>query len=452
MQVRLIISLLYIFVLGYNLIALIMRRDKYNFMERLALSFGLGAIALTLFILLLSLLNIPLQFNTVIIMLSIIVLILTLWNIKNRNIMFGFCGRCKFQVDRKYILITVFLLVIVLFQIFYVFSEAITYPIHTCDSLSNWSLKGKNFFLEKSVEFSSIKRYNSYPLLIPLMETWVYMNLGKVDDILVKIIFPLFYLSLIIFFYYALKRFGFSRLYSLFFTAFLITNGGFLAYHASIAYADLPFTLFYTVATLFLYFWILDPQKNKYLLISGIFSGGCLWIKAEGMFMIGINIFVLFIYCFFNWQKVKKSYKTIVFYFISIVTIILPWIVFCKIHDFDLLCRVQTEGIDMKSLLSIIRVFVYIHLRPLDRFPAWGIFWLMFIITSLLNIKKNISIPRIYLSAIIVLVASVTVGLYLVTPTLVIYITCTLNRLLLHVFPICVFLMAFQVREILDYK
>ncbi|MCL5072329.1 MAG: hypothetical protein M1308_15785 [Actinobacteria bacterium] len=77
---------------------------------------------------------------------------------------------------------------------------ALLFPIRFWDAIASWSLKGRAFFIDGSIiPFFKNHDYQfahlSYPLYLPLMQAWVYAWMGKINENLVKVIFPFFYLS-----------------------------------------------------------------------------------------------------------------------------------------------------------------------------------------------------------------------------------------------------------------
>jgi hypothetical protein len=90
---------------------------------------------------------------------------------------------------------------------------ALLFPIRFWDAISCWSLKGRAFFIDKSIiPFYISHQYQfshlSYPLYLPLTQTWIYLWLGRINENLVKIIFPIFYLSVLFIFYYLFRNTG----------------------------------------------------------------------------------------------------------------------------------------------------------------------------------------------------------------------------------------------------
>ena len=167
------------------------------------------------------------------------------------------------------------------------------------DSIGNFAFKAKMFFMERSIPYElflnkSIDiQHPDYPLFIPLSETWIYMFLGKWNDLMVKALFPMFFVALLIIFYFALKRVIGKRL-ALISAFFLATIPHFLNY-ATIGYADFALAMFYSASFLYLFLWISDRRENKYLFLAGCLSILAVWTKNEGIMLSSINIVILLV-------------------------------------------------------------------------------------------------------------------------------------------------------------
>ncbi|MCD4669755.1 MAG: hypothetical protein K8S14_04860, partial [Actinomycetia bacterium] len=110
-------------------------------------------------------------------------------------------GRILFIIFTALIIIN-FLIVVFL---------TVLFPIRFWDAISCWSFKGKAFFIDGIINnFYTAHDYGfshlSYPLYLPLMQTWILSWMGEVNENLLKIIFPLFYSSLLFTLYYLFRQ------------------------------------------------------------------------------------------------------------------------------------------------------------------------------------------------------------------------------------------------------
>jgi 4-amino-4-deoxy-L-arabinose transferase-like glycosyltransferase len=63
-------------------------------------------------------------------------------------------------------------------------------------------------FVNKSIDI----QHGDYPLFVPLSQAWTYMFIGGWNDLLVKALFPVFFVALLVIFYFALRRLIGARL------------------------------------------------------------------------------------------------------------------------------------------------------------------------------------------------------------------------------------------------
>jgi len=147
------------------------------------------------------------------------------------------------------------------------------FPIRFWDAISCWSLKGRAFFIDGSItgfytEHSYGFAHLSYPLYIPLSQTWIYIWLGYADERLVKILFPLFYLSLIFILYYCFNK-KFTKLLS---SAFVLMLCGLPVAmdHGYLEYTNLIFAVTVFIAVYFFYLYI---QQGMHIFKYGKANG-----------------------------------------------------------------------------------------------------------------------------------------------------------------------------------
>jgi len=147
----------------------------------------------------------------------------------------------------------VFIILIVINILIVVFF-ALLFPIRFWDAISCWSLKAKAFFIDSTmVDFYLKHDYSfsapSYPPFLSLIETWIYLWIGKIDENLVKIIFPIFYTSgvLLVFNFFRKK---FSETLSLI-LAFVFAAIPVIVDHGYIEYTNMLFSIIIFIAVYF---------------------------------------------------------------------------------------------------------------------------------------------------------------------------------------------------------
>ena len=298
------------------------------------------------------------------------------------------------------------LILIIIFQIGFVFSSAFLRPVINFDALDNWAFKAKVFFHQPTQAFSSKSElflgggaHQNYPLHVPLLMAWFYSWLGEVNDVSVGLIFAFYFLALIIFIYDSLRK-NKSKINSLVFTAVLVSLP-LLAYHGSVAYADLILSFYFTLATVSLFNYLKHNKKIDLIGLS-LFSGICVWVKNTGIVLAGIIGLVLLIYFLqkAGFPKTKKAIlidffkKCYLKFIFGVGFFAIPWLIFKNYFDFGFSNTSPDQPVSLigfhpevaKALFEQIFIFNSFHIWP-------GLFLAILIIYW----KKLFKFPNIFL-------------------------------------------------------
>ena len=128
--------------------------------------------------------------------------------------------------------------------------------------------------------------HSNYPLMIPLIETWVYLWLGACNQFWVRVIFPFFYFAALILLYSGAAQVSGRRWVGLltasllFFVPFVTVSD----YNVFTGYADFPLAVFYLAAVVYLIRFARDPAHSWFALFA-VYAGALPWIKQEGTFL-----------------------------------------------------------------------------------------------------------------------------------------------------------------------
>ena len=216
LTVKLVLSILAIYLIGFATLKYVLPDVRRHVLEKLALSFGLGTSVISLVMVLMFHAGIEVDRTNLFLFFA--------------PVLIGFfCAESKLRFRRNMSQadihsstpflpkdlnpLEIFIIVVIVASVGLVSFQALFKPMFTYDAMSIWALKAKIFFKEQTIftdDFYNSDRLHyhpKYPLLIPLVENWIYHYLGCVNDKLVKIIFPLFYISLISMFYTTQRRF-----------------------------------------------------------------------------------------------------------------------------------------------------------------------------------------------------------------------------------------------------
>jgi hypothetical protein len=217
-------------------------------------------------------------------------------------------------------------------------------PVYRWDSVMFWAPKAKMLFCDGTIysdfwfDPNFIHMYRDRPLLIPILEGWIFVALGKVDDQLVKILFPSFFICLLLLFYHEQRRYVSSK-HALMFTGILATLPVMIYERwgkippewssfpdainmqtaaASTSYLDLPLCL-YLSAGFLLFFCGLHSGRSTDFIGAGLFLAFVVFTKPEGL----VYIVLLGLACIL--ASYDEGYKTSwAVFFSSLIAIVVP--------------------------------------------------------------------------------------------------------------------------------
>lgn len=433
---------------GFNIIMLFDRKSVFDWPAKLGLSylFGIGAITLQMFIMGLF----KFEFITGCILAPWVILFLFNLLVYHRqgriNAIFEKSPAPKFDIFEK------ILVILLSFQVIYTFFRALIRPIESYDSVSIWALKAKILYLAKTIPADFFHMINTsfhgihadYPLLVPFSEVWFYTFLGNLNDHLVKIIFPLNFLAFLLIFYSLLRKVTGKRNISLLFTFVLASIKQFSDY-ATIGSADLQLAIYCFLTFVFL-FMHRRYGSNSYLAASVISCIFAFWTKNEGSIILLITV-ILLAGSFFRGRRPLFA--------ISILFAVFTawWLFKANLHlKSDIINIGAFEGLSAGKACKRIMAIAYEYQKHVFGFKKWNLMWIAFLYFVIVRFKglfrgcRYIIIP---LGAIL----SVYTAVYLITPhDIDWHLATTASRLLIHILPLAVFFIAFNVSNMHDEK
>ncbi|MDP2736992.1 MAG: glycosyltransferase family 39 protein, partial [bacterium] len=326
-----IAGLLFICLFGFLFALVIDSQNKYSFFEKTILSFPLGAAVITQIMLLNALLRINFNIAIINFVFGILLFLMLIYVYKKRRKL-----NIKTQNCTKKNLVSRLIFLIIIFQIFFVASEAIIRPVFSFDALDNWAIKAKSFFYEKSVNLDKTNPYfmggtnskSNYPLHIPFLAAWSYFNENEIKDNLINLTPAIYYIALLGLIYINLKKY-ISQKKALIFTLFLST-APLLAYHGFNYYADLPLSFYLTAAIIYLYNYLRGDCKSD-LLLGMLMCGLMVFVKNNGIFYAFI-ILTIFLFELWRLKKIIDK-KNFVISILGFLACALPWIIYVFINQ-----------------------------------------------------------------------------------------------------------------------
>ncbi len=450
--VNLFLSIIFFTFAGANVLFLILPGWKgVGRLEGIAISFGLGIGCVTLEMLFFYILN--MRFDIAVIALPWIILIAI-------NAILFFRKENKFELfapeANKFSLLDALLSLGIGFEVLYAFFRALIKPIEAYDAVAIYAIKSKIFFLARGIPqdfFTGLVNnfpHPDYPLNIPLAETFSYLFMGNLNDQLVKIIFPLYFICTLIILYFAVRRFA-SRTYALIFTLILATIPQFNAYAAN-AYLDLPFAFYAFTSALFLFWWFENRKSARFLIMSAVMAGLAGWTKNEGLMYCAAYIMLAAIYFIFNLRSFsRKDIASLFLYIVIIAAILAPWL---YVKSASHLVNTDVEKVDSK-VLSIwkeaykLKPIFYEFQKQLFGPKKWNILWIVLIFSILLNLKSAFSGVRKYIAVFLALVVGGYIFIYMAAPIdVTFFVKKTWSRFLLHFLPIVVYWLSLMLKDL----
>jgi len=449
---------------GYSVLKLLFFRAWPFFVgEALALSYGIGIATISIQMALMSICGIKFSaLSTVLLFLPLILAALFLGLParlrENRHQAGGLHRKSVLQHPprdaAKMTFLEKFFVGIISFEVIYAFFRTLIKPMESYDSIAMYAFKSKIFYLGRMVpkdffkSFADFVPHIEYPLLIPLAEAQFYTFFGSLNDHLVKIIFPLYYVALLAIAYSICRR-SLNRRAALFFT-FLLATIPQVTDFATNGYADIPFAFYCSASFFYLYLWLKD-KRRAVLALSFIFSVFAIWTKAEGLLFTLINAAVVSI-CMVKEKRVSligAVYALVSF--LAVIAYVLGWraIGFAVNSDFagahvPLTSKIITG---FKRIPAIFYEYQIQFFGP----KKWNIIWILFIAGFIVGFKRIFSKELFPVTMAMLLVLSGYSMVYMLSSApqgFGWHLSTSGSRLFLHFVPIAVLWLALMFKEL----
>ncbi|MEW6388816.1 MAG: hypothetical protein AB1491_15000, partial [Thermodesulfobacteriota bacterium] len=313
--------------------------------------------------------------------------------------------------------------------------RATLYPMWAWDAIATWGLKGKAFYLHRSIDFSGLDAHNYYPNLVPLLLSYLYLCLGQVNDHLVKGIFPFWGALLLMLLYNFLLRLGLSRNQALGLTTFFALNGTVFIVHLYIAYADLALTFYTFGAAGLLYLWLKDAAPRGGLPLLAVFLAALPWCKYEGTPLAATIILAGGLtLAWLRPPDIRRRLLGLAWPLGGLILGYLPWRLYCHWHFIEGGSD-HILGFHPQQLLQAVPSLLVALINP----QHFGILWPVLLAALIISGKALWTSPRLFLALFIAGNLAAILLAYAVAPTAAAefpqYIRGTVDRLLLHLTP-----------------
>lgn len=455
---KVLAGLLLIYFLGAATVNLITRgRLEFNFIEFICLSYALGSGILTSLILFMMALNLSISFLSVLVLISVVVALESFVMVRFMGVgpaqTLGRPGSVKhlFSGFNAFSAIEKGMVALICLKFTYVLMESMIKPVFSWDATDNHSLRAKILFLyprDIIGHFLSNVRNTpnvvyDYPMQRAILESWFFKCMGAWNDQLSKIIFPLMFMTLVIFFYFVARRIV-PRAYALLFTLLLSTMLLFV-YHATAEYSDLSVCYYFSFAAMYLYLWILE-RKQEHFYLSAVFAGVLPTVKAEGLPL----MLILYLICFASlWARgfqARIGLARFSKYFVFGFVLYIWWFIFkLRAHLKPLW---QVNGLTLGEAMSKGQAFVRSLYGGVFIDANWNLAFFLLLLLLLINIIFNHK----------ALLKRGSIWLVSITALFFVYVSCSyvlsnlafdgmgvsINRVCLSVIPLILLLIADQ--------
>jgi hypothetical protein len=262
-------------------------------LEAAALSWLLGAALVSTALLWLSAMGVPL--NAAVGGLSVLALPAGVWGLLSwqRRARPAAAVVSAAPPNRRQRVVQRLLLIFIVTQVLAALLLAVGRPLVVWDSWANWGLKARLIYLEQGVtpalyaEPTRLITHPDYPLLLPLLQAWLYAWVGAADDRWAGLPVVLFYGATLVAVHGGLRRLGVPASWALTAVAVIACLPD-LATLTGAAYADPIVAGLAAVAVVCLLHYAKEGAAGSLALV-GLTAGLLPWAKREGL-LLGLTL------------------------------------------------------------------------------------------------------------------------------------------------------------------
>ena len=260
--------------------------ENYFRLERLAYCWPLGMAALGMPMFLLSLGGYKL--NVLVIVGGVAVAAAIVFGLRRAPVLEFWRCRCKYNLPREPLTDFEWMLILIIAACLgaRIVACSLT-PMHDWDGVCTWGIKAKILFfgsLKSSMRYFQLAEFRctnqNYPLLWPLMYSWVCTVLGRWDDLaMIAVVNPLNLLTFVGLLYGTLRKSN-SRVIALL-IASLAASLPTTIHYTVCAQADVPLMLLSGASVFCLFDWVQHRRRGS-ILLAAVLMGGAMFTKEEG--------------------------------------------------------------------------------------------------------------------------------------------------------------------------
>ncbi len=309
------------------------------------------------------------------------------------------------------------------------------------DGLLNWEIKARIAYLNNGVIDSAYLRdttrafsHPNYPLLIPLAEAWFYGWIGRPDQQIIKLLFPLYYLAAMGLLFAGSKLLG-ARSWIQLIPGLLVATVPIAVFHegsSTSGYADFPLGVYYLAAVVYLLaYW--QEGKGRTLLTVGILASLLPWTKAEGTVLWTVVMSLASARAFHNRHYVRW------------IQALLPGLVLMagwnlRRHLAGVIVPRDYYPVGISSIWENrwrVPVIANVAGSQLIEWRYWGVWWLAAAICAvilLIIVRDRLQLLALVAATVFPILAYMSTYVFSTWTDVPLHITTSFPRLLVHVF------------------
>jgi hypothetical protein len=280
--------------------------------------------------------------------------------------------------------VAIFLFCIIAWLFYAIAAKNLFWPPAEDDSITSFDKLGRVMAMEGRLKVS-LFQYNLqgaagvYPPLFHGSFAYCYIFGAETP----KIVITLFFLSLLLIFYQAVKNYV-GATGAMLFTLILMATPELYA-HAALALGNMPTATYICAAILSTYLWI-DRGDKKYFWLGAIMMGFTVWIRSDAIAFVIAALFIVFIHLIRT-----KDFKRFIIYSAFAVLPFIGWLLYVKLKidlpqssRFDL--GIGYSAYRLGVMLNYVKAYLFaVPYNEVHGGQLYGIVFVSFFVALLIN-------------------------------------------------------------------
>lgn len=319
------------------------------------------------------------------------------------------------------------------------------------DAFAIWGLKGKvlaheairytGHFHNRQMGMSHLP----YPLMVPFQLAGYYGLAGSFDETLGKLVFGLTYLALAMLLHLGLRQ-SLKDPWALGATVLFAATPRLLGWAGS-GYADLSVALFFAGNVLYLWKW--QTSRNwRDVVLAGLFGGAVAFTKNEGSVLAALSGLTCLGVCLSGTER-RAAAKHLGAYFLVVALAILPFLLWRQgvppdYEDYGARLGLGAFAVNPRRVWTV----AAFCLRDVSRVADWGGAWVLLALAATIGWRGFRQRQTVWLWLLTAAVLGAYVAVFVISPhdSLAAHLENSMDRLLLHLLPVVVFLAGAHLR------